>query len=180
MKVARIIKQTRDYLDLRVPSKSRPGSMRQIQFWEKGTHNCNCPRYGWAHKTQKFSDRCRHWRETTMVTGDMPTTRLKRAIRALKQNARSPRRIWSMLRCLHPHRYKLGIRCTGCPFYPYWCNVHPIRHSRRGTMKPVVWKIQTALYNGNKKEALRLMRKLLEVVEAVCPETQDTNTREVK
>jgi len=169
IKVAKINKQTRDYLDLRVPSKGKPGSVWQIQFWEKGTHNCNCPRYKWAMKTMKFSNKCRHWIETTIQVGDMPMTRLKRGIRALKQNARDPRGVWKMLRCLYPHRYRLGTRCHGCPFYPTWCNVHPIRHSKRGTKKPVIWKIQTALYNGNKKEAMRLMKKLLEVAEAIHP-----------
>lgn len=166
-KVPSINKQEPGYLDLRVPSKGSLGSLRQIQFWEKGTHNCNCPRYSWAMKTKKFSNKCRHWKQTTIQTGDMPMTRLKRAIRALKQNARSTNGIWAMLRCLHPHKYKLGIQCQGCPLHPYWCNVHPIRHSKRGTMKPVIWKIQTALYNGRKKEALKMMRKLLEVAEFI-------------
>ena len=169
-KVPRIIRQRNDYLDLRVPSQSRPGHLQQIQYWEDGNHNCECPRYQWAVKTKKFTRRCRHWRMTTIEPGDMPVTRLKRAIRAVKQNARTPRKIWKMLRCLNPQKYRLGVRCSSCELYPEYCNVHPIRYSRRGTRKPMIWKIQTALYNGQKRKAQAMMMKLLKRVDKLHPD----------
>ena len=168
-RVPSIARQRYGYLDLRVPSRGTPGLLRQIQFWKDGNFNCGCPGYYWGVKSEAQSRQCRHWRETTMVTGDMPITRLKRAIRALKQGARSNVGIWQMLKCLYPYKYKLGVRCVQCPLYPHWCNVHPIKFSKRGTKKPVIWKIQTALYAGRKKAALKMMNKLLIVAEALHP-----------
>ena len=77
--------------------------------------------------------------------------------------------VWDELRiCVMPEKYKKSeIYCSDCELYPYWCNKHPMRFKNRNTSKPLIWKMGAALNNGRRKDALKLLKQFIKVVQAV-------------
>lgn len=154
----------RNYIRLRVPSKSRPLNPRIVHYYPSGRHHCEeCLGHKYMPPGNK---RCRHFKMTTMDTSSRPAHYLKYAYKLLRNLKKPPYVSWGFVRCQFPeHRPVLNVRCYKCPLYPGTCNVHPIMHGKRARKKPLVWRLQTAIYNNRRKDALKLMRRFIKEAE---------------
>lgn len=155
------------YLRLAVASKSSPGKPRLIQFYPSGKHHCSCPGWEWFRLQGKHDSKCRHFKLTTIPTVFTdPLGQLQHGLEVLKNKSRKMYVSWGFVSCQFPEN-KGTVHCTNCMMYPRYCNIHPTYTGSRGTSKPLVWKIQTALNNGRRKEALRMYKTLVKVAAAL-------------
>lgn len=156
------------YLQLIAPSKSKPLVPQTIQFYPSGKHHCSCLGWIWFRRTGEHSKKCRHYKMTTIPVSHSDTLKqLEYALKILSNKAKKLYVAWGFVSCQFPkHRNEDSVHCSSCILYPRQCNIHPIYFGNRSTSKPLVWKLQAAIYNGRRKDALRLMRKLLKIVKA--------------
>lgn len=157
------------YLRLLVPSKMTPTEPRTIQYYPSGKHHCGCPGWMWNRRLGKHDSKCRHHKMTTIKTGPSDTLKeLLYSFKLLSNRAKKMYVSWGFVSCQFPqHRDEGAVHCTGCIMYPEYCNVHPIYFGKRSNSKPLIWKLQTAIYNGRRKDALQLMRNFVKVVRAI-------------
>jgi hypothetical protein len=153
-----------DYLRLKVPSRSRPGAPKTLHYYPSGLHHCEeCLGHKFMPTGRK---RCRHFKMTTMDTSRRPFHYLKYAYQLLRNRRKAIYVSWGFVRCQYPElRPLFKVKCFKCPLYPRTCNIHPIYFGKRARRKPTVWKLQSAIYNGRRKDALRLLRQFIKEAE---------------
>lgn len=156
------------YLRLIAPSKSKPLVPQTIQFYPSGKHHCSCLGWVWFRRTGEHHKKCRHYKMTTIPDSRSDTLKqLEYAFKILGNSAKKLYVAWGFVSCQFPqHRDEGSVHCSGCMLYPDYCNIHPIYFGKRSNSKPLVWKLQTAIYNGRRKEATKLLRRFLKVVRA--------------
>lgn len=157
-------------LRILVPSRSELGKFREIKFFKGGGWTCNCPAVYWARQRQDgWSKKCYHYRMTTLDAGKEPLPTLEEALFQLKNKSVPMKTIWENMRiCSMPTKYQLSeMYCKSCPMYPEWCNVHIITFGKRGLKKPMIWRIQSALLNERRKDAIRLLSHFIKLVSAI-------------
>lgn len=158
------------YLRLLAPSKSKPLNPRTIQYYPSGKHHCSCPGWNWFRLQGKHDHKCRHYKlTTTPSTNCDPLNSVLHALKVIKDAASRPFVSWGFVTCLFPQSRAVegSVHCAACPLYPEYCNIHPIYFGKRNNQKPLVWRIQTAIYNGKRKEAARLLRKFAKIAKAI-------------
>lgn len=163
IRVPRIIDVNSNYIKLETPSKSAPGIRQTVTYWSTGKHHCECEGHYWFMKKGLFENMCRHCKMSTVFPSSLmsgPLAELMVAMDVLKDRVLKAFVAWHYIRCQFPEHYEPGaLMCRGCPMYPVYCNIHPIKYSARGTRKPLVWRLQTAIYAGEKKRARKLLRQ---------------------
>lgn len=154
-------------LILRVPSKTHPHEPRLVEYKIEGDRFCDCEGHHWfTVKGEAATKMCRHHKMTTIRTalsGD-PRGLLRTALRLVGDHSKATSVAWAHVFCQYPEHRKT-LECTGCPLYPVVCNIHPIRYKR--SAKPLVWKLQTAIYAGKRKESQRIIRKIMNAITKV-------------
>lgn len=157
------------YLRLIAPSKSKPLTPRIIQYYPSGKHHCSCPGWQWFRRTGEHEKKCRHHKMTTIPFSPSNTLRqLVYALKIAKNKAKKLYVTWGFVSCQFPeHRPQQSVHCSKCVLYPTYCNIHPIYFGSRSSSKPLIWKLQTAIYLGKRKKATRLLRKFLKVINAI-------------
>lgn len=171
----KVLKDDRNYLKILAPSKSQPEAPRTIQFYPSGKHHCDCPGWSWFRKRGEAYKLCRHAKMTTIpvAKSDRQFDYLLDAMKFIGDPDTALYVAWGSIQCQFPEYRGLDtVKCDACPLYPKVCNVHPTRFGSgpRNNRKPLVWKLQTAIYNGRRKEALRLVRRIKSaVVRAKAP-----------
>jgi ferredoxin len=89
-----------------------------------------------------------------------PGDLLNIAIEMIRDKRRAPYVALAQLRCQFPENYNhMKVHCHGCGLYPRVCNIHKIKINHRGKL-PLVWRLQTAIYNGRRKDAEKLLIKI--------------------
>lgn len=175
--VAKIEKQETNYLHLKVPSKSSPGEPRDLVFYPSGKHHCSCPGHDWKVKRQTYSlpnhkKWCRHHTMNTLVPMELFTRRILHYITKGYIKA-----AWQFISCQFPEHYsEEQIHCSSCPLYPKYCNIHPIHFGKHLSRRPLVWRLQTAIFNKRRKDALTLFKSLNRKVKEIKNE-RDTLIR---
>lgn len=157
-------------LKIHAPSRSELGKFREIKLFKGGGWTCDCPAVYWARQREEgWSKKCYHWRMTSLEAGKPPMPILEEALTQLKSRKVPLKTIWDNMRvCSMPVKFSLTeLYCKTCPFYPYWCNKHIIIYGPRGTKKPLIWKIQSALLNERRKDAIKLLTHFIKIVRAV-------------
>lgn len=165
--VPHIEKQDFNYVKLQVPSKSKPGLTHALHFYPSGRHHCKCKGHGWAVKTRKYAQKCRHWKMSTIQDRNFakPLSYLEYSLKLMRDPTKWISVSWGFISCQFPmYRRPAGVKCSGCPMYPAFCNKHPIYYGPRKNSKPLIWKIQTAVYNKRRGDAVRLMKKYIKEV----------------
>lgn len=165
LKAPQIISQRPNILFLRVPSRSKPKETRIVKY-ESGVRGlCDCPGDYWFKvKGEEDVKMCRHHKMTTIrkALGD-PMGLLIKAMAYARDRGTKLCVAWGHVFCQFPeHRNDKEIHCTSCPLYPETCNIHPIMHGRN--RKPEIWKLQTAIYNDRRKDAQKIIKKILREV----------------
>lgn len=165
------------FLKLRVPSKSTPDP-RTITYFPSGKHFCDCPGHAWKVKRGTFIQPnqlkwCRHHSMTTLKVLELFKDRIYIYINSGQLEA-----AWKLIGCQRPDFYQAErVHCTDCPLYPDVCNIHPIR-ARSRNRKPLVWRLQTAIFNHRKKDAKRLFRKYCKAVKGMQHESDTRGNQE--
>lgn len=173
MHVAQIVQQTSNTLVLRVPSESTPSSPRTLTFYPSGKHHCDCPGHEWKvmRKTYTLPNHkkwCRHHTLNTLPLLEFLEARTLHYIRRGYIKA-----AWPLIGCQLPEHYnEEAIYCQDCPLYPSICNIHPIHYGRQLNHKPLVWKLQTAIFAHERKRALRLFKTLRRKAQEVKDERE--------
>ena len=166
-KVPRIVSQSERYLQLAVPSKSRPGEVQIVEYKPNGDRECSCPgAYWFREKGQDLYKSCRHQNMTTIRNMYSHTRQpgLFDNIRLMAASKKVPLyTIWAMMGCAYPkHRNETGIHCNDCPLYPKVCNIHKIKTGRGPRARlPLIWKLQEACYNNKRAEARKIINKII-------------------
>ena len=158
MKIPKIAAQTEDEIIYRVPSKSRKELMQLMAYSSVEKPICTCEGAHWI-KQRGLDKTCRHQKETTIAnTCDTPLESLDALnhVLYLIKKKQSAETMWSYVTCLNTDK-RGELRCTNCPLYPYVCNIHLMRF---GNMKPLVWKLQTSLYNRQWKKSRNLIKEI--------------------
>lgn len=172
-KTPRIVEQNWRRLSFDVPSltlikRKAKRPFRNITHFTNGSHNCVCPGYYWAVQTRAWSRKCRHWKMTTVRAGaDGVLEGFEEALKILTSKGTDAYVAWNLIgRCAFPVNYRMTeLYCEDCPLYPHYCNIHPCYVKRHS--KPLLWNIQREIYNGKKKNAARLLRKIIKIVKAL-------------
>lgn len=170
MKVPRVVSVTPTRLLLKAPSKSTK-LPRLVEYLKtsKGIEkkDCSCPGTYWFRvKGQADKKMCRHHKMTTVheSTNSTPYKDLMGAIDTVKNRSRALYVVMADIRCQHPE-HRGVVHCDECPLYPETCNVHKIVYDKNGRKRvPQVWKLQTAIYNGRRKDAKRILVQILKNV----------------
>ena len=173
MKVSKIIEQSEDYLKLEVPSKSSPTDNRTITFYPSGKHFCSCPGHEWkvirkSYTLPNHKKWCRHHSLTTLPILEMFKDRTYFYISQGYIKA-----AWRFIGCQFPEYYnEMQLHCTRCPLYPETCNIHPIRFGKHNTRKPLVWRLQTAIFNKHRAASKKLFRRFCRITKEVKDERE--------
>jgi len=152
----RLVGKDKFSIQYKVPSKTR-AHLEYALVIMKTVHRCECPAKDWGHPI------CRHYKFVT-IKGPR-STNLKMALEALEDRENKPYAAWGFIGCTMPEHYaENSISCPDCMMYPDLCNVRMIKYKRNA--KPMVWRIQSAMIAGKRKEALRLLRLYIKLVAA--------------
>lgn len=162
-RVPQIVSQSKLYLQLKVPSKSKPNSTRTIEYKPSGDSVCDCPGDYWFKvRGLEYDKMCRHHRMTTIeeAQGD-PKVFLDEAWRLVNDRSKALYAVLAYMKCMQPEHRSNRIHCEGCPLYPITCNIHKITYKYKGRNKsPLIWRLQTAIYNGRRKDARLLLTQI--------------------
>jgi len=176
----KVLEVDRRYIRLSVPSVSEPLEPRTVQYYPSGKHFCDCPGWSWFRKRGEAYKLCRHAKMTTMqIVKSDQAAQLEYAVKLVDDKTAALPVTWGFVACQFPiYRGLDTVQCTACPLFPNNCNVHPIRFGKgcRNNRKPLIWKVQSAIYNGRRKEASRLLRRFARIVAALkapCPRCGD-------
>jgi len=169
MKVPKLIYQSKRALMLEVPSKSEPGMTHITEFKPDGSRDCRCPGVYWFKKRgQDLVKYCRHQKMSTIFKStDEPWSELKQAMTTAKDKNRMLAVALNHIKCQVPDHYQEDrVHCTGCPLYPVTCNIHKITINHHGRL-PLVWKIQSKVYNGKRTDTIKILGKILKNVRKI-------------
>ena len=168
-KVPRVKSTSWKVVIILAPSLTKLGDYQIIKFFRGGGWDCSCPAVYWAKMKSLWNKQCRHYKMCTLRGGEKPVPTLEEALQLLKDKKIPMRNVWDKMNiCAMPVNYSISeIHCKKCPLYPVWCNKHVIIFGKRNSRKPMIWKIQTALYNDKRRIATKLLRKYLKLVRAV-------------
>jgi hypothetical protein len=165
-----IISQSERYLQLAVPSKSKPGTYRTVEYKPNGDKDCSCPGVHWFKvKGQDLYKLCRHQKMTTIPPTHeygIPRQMLNHAKRLIKNKKAALYAAWGNVQCQYYQYYKDDeTHCMKCPLYPEVCNIHKIMYGRGPQARlPLIWRLQTACYNNKRREAQRIINQIINYI----------------
>ncbi len=171
-----IVSQSERYLQYAVPSKSKPGTYRTVEYKPNGDRECSCPgTYWFREKGQDLYKLCRHQKMTTMQSSHkygIPYTMLEHAKRLIKKKGVALFAAWGNVQCLIPQHYKDNeTHCMKCPLYPEVCNIHKIRYGRGPRARlPLIWRLQTACYNNKRAKARKIINQIINIIKKETPQ----------
>jgi len=160
IRTPKVIYQSERELGLKVQSKSEPGVPHMVSYKPDGERDCSCPGHHWF-KIRKLDQTkmCRHHKYTTIPIDNDPVWSWKMTSKILKKRSIPIKTVLNNMVCAFPgHRNPFAVHCSDCPLYPTTCNIHPIK---TGRSKPLVWKLQTAVYNGRRKDAIKIVKEII-------------------
>ena len=170
--VSKITHQCNARVMYRVASKkSKKGGHHTVEFTKYGKRDCSCIGHNFLEKKGEdmFKD-CRHKKMNTMYTRPGETRHQLElmavdAMIELTRRGRPATNAWGWIYCQFPKYYNpIAVHCTGCPLYPTVCNIHKIRVPGKRNKLPLIWKLQGQIYAGHKKEAAKILRKIIKEV----------------
>jgi len=155
------------HIVVQAPSKSEPGIRREVHLYSSGRHFCSGPGHYWFKVKQMYEKKCRHVKMSTIPESRKHTYNLRYVKMALSRYVnKHPSALWRFINCQFPYLRPLNkVRCTGCPLYPQTCNKYVIYYGPRQRHKPLVWRLQTAMYHGRRKDAKKMLRRFMKEVE---------------
>ena len=161
----------RNYLQLTAPSREK-GKVYKVTFFPSGKRHCECLGHYWFMKGKGYDKFCRHCKMSTIfksVSGDI-FGEFRNALKILGNKKTDMPVAWSFVHCQFPEHYVEGtVHCQRCSLDPDVCNIHPIKYGPRILRKPLIWKLQTAILNGRRKESKRIIRKIIKTIEGKLP-----------
>jgi len=159
-----ILSQTRYQIKLAVGKLSFNGEEGALTYFSSGDFSCTCKAFFWAKKKMQYPRVCGHQHLVTIICHADALECLHQALDRIKEEKTSLSREWMDIRfCQYPMNFSMTrLYCKECPLFPDICNRILITSKGR---KPLIWKLQSALFNGRRKDAIEHLENIINQVE---------------